>query len=488
MILGLSVATFVMMWPALYNGQPFFFPDTADYVNAADAGVHKVTGMTSHWTQPEQSTLTTSAENHGTRVVPGKSVRAGRSIYYGTLLYLGDRAGGFWLSVGVQSLLLVLALMLVLRNLKLTAWPCLGVLVLVVALLTPAALFASFLMPDIFAGIAILACSMLISTGAPRRRRDDISWFVLLTLSLIMHTSHVMVAMLILAVSLLAYLTNYAKVSMHGLLLVGGALALAYVAGAGFNYAVTRFMGESPIMPPFITARTIEDGPGYQFLLDTCPENGFVVCGFLNRLPMSTDEFLWSHDPAHGVFGSTDDLTRRRLSHEQWPFVLAVVRHAPLAQSWASIHNALRQIFLVSVPEFQYSDEEKRDLTRETPEIYKNAMRRTAAYRGTMPIGWLSFLSFSSMVVGIAYIAWALWSADGMSSNDGGVVYRLAALVIIGVIGNAIVCATISGPHDRYQARVIWLLPMIATTLHFARHERWWRVTFSRLSRAIISN
>jgi hypothetical protein len=92
------------------------------------------------------------------------------------------------------------------------------------------------------------------------------------------------------------------------------------------------------------------------------------------------------------------------------------------------------------------------------------------------------------MVVGIAYIAWALWSADGMSSNDGGVVYRLAALVIIGVIGNAIVCATISGPHDRYQARVIWLLPMIATTLHFARHERWWRVTFSRLSRAIISN
>ena len=34
---------------------------------------------------------------------------------------------------------------------------------------------------------------------------------------------------------------------------------------------------------------------------------------------------------------------------------------------------------------------------------------------------------------------------------------RFPALVLLALIGNAIVCATFSNPHDRYQSRVIWL-------------------------------
>jgi peptidoglycan/LPS O-acetylase OafA/YrhL len=37
----------------------------------------------------------------------------------------------------------------------------------------------------------------------------------------------------------------------------------------------------------------------------------------------------------------------------------------------------------------------------------------------------------------------------------------LAATVIFAVLGNAVVCAVISGPHDRYGARMAWIATFV---------------------------
>jgi hypothetical protein len=47
----------------------------------------------------------------------------------------------------------------------------------------------------------------------------------------------------------------------------------------------------------------------------------------------------------------------------------------------------------------------------------------------------------------------------------------LPALVLLGLIGNAIICGTFSNPHDRYQSRVIWL-PSLVLLLAVARDRR----------------
>jgi hypothetical protein len=46
--------------------------------------------------------------------------------------------------------------------------------------------------------------------------------------------------------------------------------------------------------------------------------------------------------------------------------------------------------------------------------------------------------------------------------------------VVFGVIVNAVVCGVMSGPHDRYQARVAWLLPALALIAHFQVFRAWW--------------
>ena len=37
----------------------------------------------------------------------------------------------------------------------------------------------------------------------------------------------------------------------------------------------------------------------------------------------------------------------------------------------------------------------------------------------------------------------------------------LPGLVLLGLIGNAIICGTFSNPHDRYQSRLIWLPALV---------------------------
>jgi peptidoglycan/LPS O-acetylase OafA/YrhL len=51
----------------------------------------------------------------------------------------------------------------------------------------------------------------------------------------------------------------------------------------------------------------------------------------------------------------------------------------------------------------------------------------------------------------------------------------LAGTVTFAVLGNAFICAVISGPHDRYGARMAWVatfVVLIAAVRHFAGERR----------------
>jgi hypothetical protein len=44
-------------------------------------------------------------------------------------------------------------------------------------------------------------------------------------------------------------------------------------------------------------------------------------------------------------------------------------------------------------------------------------------------------------------------------------------MVLLGLIGNAIICGTFSNPHDRYQSRIVWL-PSLVLLLAVTRDRR----------------
>jgi hypothetical protein len=461
------VAGILLLWPALYNHQPFFFPDTTAYVRCADAAVAKLTGVQSVWTQPPGTDSTDSA-------LPDKTVLAGRSIYYGALVYLGDRAGGEWLSIVIQAGLLVLALFGTLKAFDLGRWPYLVVLVAALSAFTLLPLYVSFLMPDVFTGLDLLACGMLLTCDFGESRMLTVAWFALLAASLTFHTTHALLALLMFVVGLLVYLWRRPLVVPRGLLAIGVALGVAYLCGMAFTMAVTKLVGQPPLTPPFLTARLIDDGPGSDYLRHSCPESGFLACRFVDRLPLLSDDFLWSKDSATGAFGISGPEVRRGLSREQYRFALAVLVHEPLRLTVASLVNAAQQVFMLKAFEFGYTPAEKALFAQKLPQIYFAAMQSTPAYLGQLPLVYLDSVSYVSTALGAGCLVFFWFKGRFHQVRRLRQFARLVYWVVFGVMANAVVCGVMSGPHDRYQARVAWLLPALALIAHFQIYRPWW--------------
>ena len=158
-----------LLWPALYNGGPFLYSDTPGYIRYADVAVSKITKQPSEWSQ---SRVANHANNIASPSVDGVSTInrnppfLGRSIYYGMLLRLGDAYGMMWSSIAAQAAALLLAVALTIRHAIGFKTRTFGVFASLLAISTPVAFFASRLMPDVFAGVVILAIANLVVYGA----------------------------------------------------------------------------------------------------------------------------------------------------------------------------------------------------------------------------------------------------------------------------------------------------------------------------------
>ena len=99
-------------------------------------------------------------------------------------------------------------------------------------------------------------------------------------------------------------------------------------------------------------ARVIADGPGTKFLQQNCASKTYTVCHYADRLPMHALQFLWSTDPATGVFSAANIETRNALSSEQSKFVLDVIKFDPYGELSRSAQNTALQFWDISLDDF----------------------------------------------------------------------------------------------------------------------------------------
>ena len=77
-----------------------------------------------------------------------------------------------------------------------------------------------------------------------------------------------------------------------------------------------------------------------------------------------------------------------------------------------------------------------------------------------MPVALVSAVIVTVLAVSAAYLTIAALLPAGRPMNDVHL-RRFAIVVIIGVLVNAFVCGALSDPYERYQARVVWLVPFV---------------------------
>lgn len=479
----LLVAALLLCLTAIWNGQPFFYPDTPTYLRGAEMGATRLLGPAAlkPWLPAPvaagpQSAPASGAGESAKRIKPltsiqDKVVLAGRSAYYGVLVYAGFLAGKMWLAIAIQALAVAYVLQLLMQRLwGLGSRQVIGT-VAVLSLLTPLGVYTGFLMPDVFAPLAILCMATLAVywRALPRGHRWALS--LLLLFALCAHASHVALAasMLVLALAARWLSSRWRGLATAGLVVVAACIAGAVAAEWIFSKAVTIAVGAPPLRLPHPTARLIDLGPGTAYLRQHCPESGFAACDYLPNYPTVWDDFLFSTDPAKGAFALADAATKRRLSSEQLRFVAAVLRFDPVGVVTGIGADVFRQLADFRVDITAYDSRGLAMFEGRMPDDVFASMQDSRAAHGSPLNDWLTKSTYALVLASVLLLAvWRFRPGAGTAALAGpqpGQFSNFVWIAVAGVVANAVICATLASSLDRFQSRVIWLLPFVALAM-----------------------
>ena len=478
------IAVFLLLmasaWVALANGQPLFMADTSAYVRGPDFAAVYLFGdkVATSWTQERTLHRAEHSSQHVNSESPDKdmslnapfdkAVLSGRSIFYGALLYIGHLTSQLWLSVFAQAaIFLYLSYTLVIKCLRLSflTFFCATSAIVII---TPVSFFISLLMPDVFASFLILATIILAGFWDALKPRDRIIVSAIILYSALTHTSHLLLLIFLGAVfACTCYITerntktfrSFSKRAtvLTAIILIGFLGELAFLFGAHYT------VGADPVRPPFVMARVIADGPGYQFLQKHCATKHYVVCNYIDRLPTPSLTFLWSTDPKTGVFSVADLTTRAALSAEQNSFVFDVVRSDPIGLISSAAKNFIRQLTMVGLNEFFSDQKQLETFKAKLPHSYFDELLRSRVIFH----GWI--LPFANAWYSLIYILstlgllltcafWPLVQFHKKSDTFPQPQWlHMLTISVAAIVFNAAICGVLSEPTGRYQARISWI-------------------------------
>jgi len=428
----LAISSYMLLWVAVFNGYPVFFPDSGQYL------------WVSFDLQPPIY----------------------RTIGYSIFIRLVSFGGSPWLVVVAQSLITVFVLrsafnFMVRQNppSKRVELAFLG-LMMFLAFATTLPWFVGQIMPDVFTGLALLSIFLLLYDSTMSAGRTFVISAVL-CISIGTHITHLLEATLLLLTifglrAFGAFRKFWPTRSIRGIVVcvflpivvIASLLALSnWRSGYGFTL--------SPGKPVFLFGRLLESGLAADYLQERCGIEQYTPCKYLHNLPKSSEEFLWRAHPLlkemggwNGARGEADRI------------VSATIRRYPVRFAVVCVKQMFRQFFAFTAgsgnyairggPEFEGfrelypGDIPKYLLSRQS--IGKLAMD---AYRLTPIYTVVFWCSLGFCLIALFTKRFQVRMAD-----------QLFVLTLIFLFANALVTGALAEVNDRYQARASWLMAL----------------------------
>jgi hypothetical protein len=245
-----------------------------------------------------------------------------------------------------------------------------------------------------------------------------------------------------------------------------GEAAMIVLLGAASNLALHAYLYGKPSLngerPPFLMARVIADGPGRWYLEQHCGEARLAICEHVHDLPDNPDDFLWA---PQGIWQSASAVTVERLREEETPFVLATLRAYPREQLAKSVSNFRQQLTAFGLWDLGPSDWIAQTFDEVLPNARSHYLQSRQG-RDVLPFDLFSSVQDYTVILSIVVIGVLLPLALRRHSPR---VAGLSVVIVSMVIANAFVTGALSMVEDRFQCRVIWLLPLLAGVLALQR-------------------
>jgi len=457
--LGMAILSLMFLSVAIWNGFPLIFYDTGAYV---------LEGL-------------------------GHVFLVERAPVYSELLFLAGGALSFWPITVLQALMISYLILEVARaevpGLTLRGLTGIGA---GLSLLTGIGWYVGQVEPDIFTPAVILGCWLLLFRGDRLGKARLCGVTGLTGLAVACHPSHLGLLGGLLIVAVLFKLFQQAQTRLPRARSAGGGggrstdqvrrpegvninlrrgllglvAALCLIVAGNFVMTGNLFLSRSGSV--FLFARLMQDGIVKRLMNDTCPPAGTInwrLCAYKDRLSTSANGWLWGTSGFHALGG----FTGKAQQEEDSRIIIESLKRYPVMHLKAAVTDSLLQFVQFKTgdgiePQLRVLESGfKRMIPRQVP-AYLEARQQ----RGLIRFKTLNLIHVPVGVMSVLGLLLLLWRACVRRAWDSA---SLPALVLLGLIGNAIICGTFSNPHDRYQSRVIWL-PSLVLLLAVARDRR----------------
>ena len=407
----------MLLTPAFWNGFPLLQSDTGGYL--------------ARWYEGY--------------LVPSRSTVFGLYLHYGEPSY-------FWLNLAIQALATMWILQLTLRVFGLAKpWRLFGVS-LVLTLTTALPWLASMLLTDIFAGLSILSLFILVLHGDKISRSEKAALFVFTAFSAATHSATMAVLLGLCCMGWIArpFLRGRIKAAplVQGMLTVAAGAVMLVSA----NYALSGQAAWTPGGYSIAFARMLQDGIVTRYLNDHCPTQHFKLCPYRNDLPETADDFLWSRETVFNKLGRFPGM-----SDEMGYIAVYALTEYPLWQTEEALLATGEQMLEVATGE-----NTDHPTLMHTYGVFREYLQRQlkAVDAARQQTSFLTFGPVNLIHVPVALISTALIFAmliAALFRRRADDVTLLMATVCLALLGNAAICGIISGAHDRYGSRLVWI-------------------------------
>ena len=413
----------MLLAPALWNGFPFIYYDTGAYV---------FEGLGGHF-------------------------MVERSPVYSLFLRFAGAGTSFWLVAVIQAFAATFAMTQAARaiapRITLGAFLFIGALI---AIGTGLPWYIGEIEPDCFTALVVLCVYLLAFHERELGLLRSSALVALGAFAVAAHPSHLVLAgflfvALLVARAMLWMRKNSSRpgprlLAPAGVCILGVALTLA----ANYHYKREFFLSRAGAS--FVFARMLQDGIVMRLLDDTCPQSGYVLCRWRDSLPATADAWLWTPNSPFfklGHFVGTaaesgrivrDALLRYPLMQIEKAATDAAIQFVRFrtgdqiaSQQWV-LGPVLGQYIPMQMPAYLAARQQRGEIDfRPISHLH-------------VAIGWLSLVALAVI------LAMAIRTRHRVPST-------LLGFVLLALAGNAAICGILSGPHDRYQSRLIWIVP-----------------------------
>ena len=487
-LLALLAATLLLMAVAFADGRPTVFYDSHSYDVMGRNLIETVRDYPASVKNKFEAKLKMGDWPVPTDRMADPQVEGARSPFYGVVLHGAYLFGSIWVLAALQSFLAAWVVYLLWRTLapKAQLWTYLA-MTAAATVGTSLSFFTTFAMPDIFAGIGGAALVLILAQADRLKKLEIAGLWAVCAYSMAIHKSN-WGAGLVMALGggVLVWLLGLRASSVFKrVLVILTAAFAAWMAGTVYDGIYQARTGYKLGHPPFIMARMLADGPGRAYMRYACAHGEtYALCQFqanvrnstaLINASDSTNLILWSDRPKLGVFNLASRPDRIRLEAQEMKFVIGTLRFDPVGQTLASLSNWGQQLVA-----YQVVDPLRNPAaylrgrywpTTILPKLIPNfeACRPPGDCRP--PFNYVFLADWHGVVLAASLIllVWRFSLKDVREAlwrrrlGEGDNVARVAAVVLLLValmVVNAAICGIISGPFERYQARLIWLIPI----------------------------